>query len=239
MQDFDVYVGDLSSSSTGEAKDVLRVLIRGDRACHSAMQCELDMDKVLMLLRVALFEPEGKAGAGLYGTADRELLELRFCRQGARHAVPKLCGKARDTLFHRLRGCPCVQAERQALSCERTAQPGSPPSPRGGQVSVGSHVVVREGRHFSAFDDGDQGVVLRVDPEAQNCHVLFAGRSEAVPVALRHLRPVSSAGASSSTPRAGERRGSRTCARPARAFLLLLVCLLLLLLVVLLLLLLL
>lgn len=56
------------------------------------------------------------------------------------------------------------------------------------EIKEGSHVVVLNGRHFPAFTAGDEGVVLRVDLEAQNCQVRFGGKAEAVQVALRHLR---------------------------------------------------
>mmetsp|Transcript_60299 Transcript_60299/g.143675 ORF Transcript_60299/g.143675 Transcript_60299/m.143675 type:complete len:539 (-) Transcript_60299:141-1757(-) len=56
------------------------------------------------------------------------------------------------------------------------------------EITVGCRVAVLNGRHFPAFAAGDEGVVLRVDAEAQNCEVLFTGRPHAVPVALRHLR---------------------------------------------------
>lgn len=66
------------------------------------------------------------------------------------------------------------------------------------EITAGCSVVVLNGRHFLAFGAGDEGVVKRVDHEAQNCDVLFNGKSDAVPVALRHLRaksPVSREGA--------------------------------------------
>mmetsp|Transcript_67979 Transcript_67979/g.107806 ORF Transcript_67979/g.107806 Transcript_67979/m.107806 type:complete len:732 (+) Transcript_67979:46-2241(+) len=59
------------------------------------------------------------------------------------------------------------------------------------QINSGSRVVVLNGRHFPAFGAGDEGVVTRVDPEAQNCEVVFNGKAEAIPVALRHLRATS------------------------------------------------
>jgi len=59
------------------------------------------------------------------------------------------------------------------------------------EVTPGCRVEVLSGRHFPAFGAGDEGVVLRVDQEAQNCEVLFTGKSHGVPVALRHLRVVS------------------------------------------------
>mmetsp|Transcript_51846 Transcript_51846/g.116916 ORF Transcript_51846/g.116916 Transcript_51846/m.116916 type:complete len:495 (+) Transcript_51846:39-1523(+) len=59
------------------------------------------------------------------------------------------------------------------------------------EVTPGCRVEVLSGRHFPAFGAGDEGVVLRVDNEAQNCEVLFTGKSHGVPVALRHLRVVS------------------------------------------------
>eukprot|EP00404_Azadinium_spinosum_P001697 CAMPEP_0180431860 /NCGR_PEP_ID=MMETSP1036_2-20121128/8618_1 /TAXON_ID=632150 /ORGANISM="Azadinium spinosum, Strain 3D9" /LENGTH=653 /DNA_ID=CAMNT_0022437637 /DNA_START=1 /DNA_END=1958 /DNA_ORIENTATION=+ len=58
----------------------------------------------------------------------------------------------------------------------------------GQEITTGCRVVVLNGRHFSAFGAGDEGVVRRVDPEAQNCEVLFDGRAQPVQVALRHLR---------------------------------------------------
>ncbi|CAK0875772.1 unnamed protein product, partial [Prorocentrum cordatum] len=68
-------------------------------------------------------------------------------------------------------------------------RPQEDEEPSDGQdIVVGSHVVVLSGRHFPAFGAGDLGLVSRVDKEAQNCEVLFEGRSSAVPVALRHLR---------------------------------------------------
>jgi len=79
------------------------------------------------------------------------------------------------------------------------------PQEQGGQshrskaITAGSHVVVREGRHFPAFGAGDEGVVIRADEEAQNCDVLFAGKSQPVTVALRHLRLLSSPRESSAT----------------------------------------
>lgn len=59
-------------------------------------------------------------------------------------------------------------------------------------IATGSQVVVLNGRHFPAFNAGDQGTVLRVVPDAQNCEVLFEGKSQPVSVALRHLRVLSS-----------------------------------------------
>lgn len=59
------------------------------------------------------------------------------------------------------------------------------------EIGPGCRVVVLNGRHFPAFAAGDEGTVLRVDAEAQNCQVLFAGRTEGVQVALRHLRACS------------------------------------------------
>lgn len=59
------------------------------------------------------------------------------------------------------------------------------------EITSGCTVVVLNGRQFAAFGAGDEGVVLRVDPEAQNCDVLFSGKSSSIPVALRHLRPKS------------------------------------------------
>mmetsp|Transcript_61091 Transcript_61091/g.192125 ORF Transcript_61091/g.192125 Transcript_61091/m.192125 type:complete len:474 (+) Transcript_61091:63-1484(+) len=57
-------------------------------------------------------------------------------------------------------------------------------------IVPGCRVAVLEGRHFSTFGSGDEGVVLSVDPEALNCQVHFEGRPRPVPVALRHLRVV-------------------------------------------------
>jgi len=61
------------------------------------------------------------------------------------------------------------------------------------EIVEGCHVVVLQGRHFPAFGAGDEGVVLRVDEEAQNCHVHFRGKAHAVQVALRHIRFISHA----------------------------------------------
>jgi len=55
-------------------------------------------------------------------------------------------------------------------------------------VEEGSIVTVMGGRHFPSFSAGDVGEVVKVDREALNCDVLFEGATQAVPVALRHLK---------------------------------------------------
>lgn len=55
-------------------------------------------------------------------------------------------------------------------------------------IEEGSIVTVMGGRHFPSFSAGDTGEVVKVDREALNCDVLFEGASQAVPVALRHLK---------------------------------------------------
>lgn len=67
------------------------------------------------------------------------------------------------------------------------------------EISNGCRVAVINGRHFPSFSAGDEGTVLRVDTEARNCHVLFAAKSEAIVVALRHLRVVAPVGETPST----------------------------------------
>lgn len=63
---------------------------------------------------------------------------------------------------------------------------------RGQEICVGCHVAVLHGRQFASFGAGDEGVVLSLDPDAQNCEVIFHGKSQQFPVALRHLRVVAS-----------------------------------------------
>jgi len=67
---------------------------------------------------------------------------------------------------------------------------------RGREIVAGCQVAVLSGRHFSAFGAGDEGVVLKIDPEAQNCEVLFVGKSQPIPVALRHLHAIEDGGMS-------------------------------------------
>mmetsp|Transcript_70876 Transcript_70876/g.125205 ORF Transcript_70876/g.125205 Transcript_70876/m.125205 type:complete len:577 (+) Transcript_70876:67-1797(+) len=56
------------------------------------------------------------------------------------------------------------------------------------EVVVGSRVAVLSGRHFPSFGAGDEGIVVKVTPDAHNCEVQFDKRPKPVPVALRHLR---------------------------------------------------
>eukprot|EP00931_Biecheleriopsis_adriatica_P105675 TRINITY_DN8021_c0_g1_i6.p1 TRINITY_DN8021_c0_g1~~TRINITY_DN8021_c0_g1_i6.p1 ORF type:complete len:577 (+),score=83.53 TRINITY_DN8021_c0_g1_i6:146-1876(+) len=63
----------------------------------------------------------------------------------------------------------------------------------GKEITVGCRVAVLSGRHFPAFGSGDEGVVIKVAPESQNCEVQFDNRPVPVPVALRHLSIVSPA----------------------------------------------
>mmetsp|Transcript_59863 Transcript_59863/g.118679 ORF Transcript_59863/g.118679 Transcript_59863/m.118679 type:complete len:577 (+) Transcript_59863:64-1794(+) len=56
------------------------------------------------------------------------------------------------------------------------------------EITVGSRVAVLSGRHFPAFNAGDEGTVVSVTPDSQNCEVLFEGKLQLVPVAFRHLR---------------------------------------------------
>lgn len=60
------------------------------------------------------------------------------------------------------------------------------------EISKGCRVAVLQDKHFPSFGPGDEGVVLSVDFEALNCHVQFDRQSRPVPVALRHLRVISS-----------------------------------------------
>eukprot|EP00931_Biecheleriopsis_adriatica_P069879 TRINITY_DN43699_c0_g1_i1.p1 TRINITY_DN43699_c0_g1~~TRINITY_DN43699_c0_g1_i1.p1 ORF type:complete len:509 (-),score=73.37 TRINITY_DN43699_c0_g1_i1:72-1559(-) len=73
--------------------------------------------------------------------------------------------------------------QERALSRSREATSGE-------GIDKGSRVAVLNGRHFPSFSGGDQGQVIRVDHDAMNCDVLFDGRAQAIPVALRHLRLV-------------------------------------------------
>lgn len=57
----------------------------------------------------------------------------------------------------------------------------------GDGIEAGSRIRVLSGRHFPLFAAGDEGEVIHVDHEAQNCDVLFDGATHKVPVALRHL----------------------------------------------------
>eukprot|EP00928_Gymnodinium_smaydae_P095464 TRINITY_DN821_c0_g2_i2.p1 TRINITY_DN821_c0_g2~~TRINITY_DN821_c0_g2_i2.p1 ORF type:complete len:962 (+),score=157.30 TRINITY_DN821_c0_g2_i2:184-3069(+) len=66
----------------------------------------------------------------------------------------------------------------------------------GRDIVAGGRVAVLSGRHFPAFSAGDEGLVIRVDAEAQNCEVRFDGRADPVPVALRHLRALPTVAAS-------------------------------------------
>jgi len=77
-----------------------------------------------------------------------------------------------------------VIASAKSLSPRRLGQ-------RSVDVKKGSIVtVVGNGRHFTAFKPGEMGCVVSINPEKQNCEVLFRGKSRTTVVAVWHLSTV-------------------------------------------------